>query len=312
MIIQPQEYFVVARELADPNDTGTYYVRATIRNARTQALLGTLDLTDQGDQLFTKEWQAPADPSGLGFYIIVRTRVYTNSGYTSLSADYGQELSTYLIDDRFRIHGGGGGGDVDYKKIRKIFREVLDAFPFPKVNLEPIMDLLKPLKDFQTIMISFAKTGELKLGRIFERLLGHNVILKQLKDRRFPEIKETDFSPVLKAIKDKKEPTDTDLSPVMREIGFLRGDVNADAVKKLTDTAGNLQKLLTSDEFKKQIERLPELAESAKKIESGVKDLLYATTTSKGSGEKKEAELEQKPDYREQASMMVGRLRVKK
>ncbi len=133
MILSPQEYFALVRQLQDPNDTGVYYVRAVIRNALTDAVIATLNLTDRGSQRFSLPWQVAADPTGLGYYIAIETRVYLDAGYTQLSDAYGQENTTYLVDNRFRtLNAGGGGSDIDYKKIKKILLEALGEFEFPE------------------------------------------------------------------------------------------------------------------------------------------------------------------------------------
>src|SRR5947209_2026571 len=110
LILHPQNSFTVVRQIANHLDTDTNYVRAVIRNAYTDAIIDTLDLTDKGSQRFSKNWQVPADPSGQGFYISIVTSVYTDSGYTTKNPNYGDEENTYLVQDRVPLarHGGGG------------------------------------------------------------------------------------------------------------------------------------------------------------------------------------------------------------
>ena len=48
MTLQPGEYIQIVRDLQNPNIAGTFYVRATIKNAKTLAVLDTVDLADQG------------------------------------------------------------------------------------------------------------------------------------------------------------------------------------------------------------------------------------------------------------------------
>ena len=80
LTLQPQASFTLVRQIANHTDSSTYYVRAVIRNAYTDELISTLDLTDRGSQRFSKNWQVPADPSGEGFYLSIVTSVYTDSG----------------------------------------------------------------------------------------------------------------------------------------------------------------------------------------------------------------------------------------
>ena len=135
MQLAPGEMFAIVRQIADPNDAGTYYVRATIRNARTDALLDTKDLTDRGGQRFSVEYQVPSKSSD-AIYIAISTRVYTDSGYTTLSDVYGQEIETYLVEMRQQNLGGGGSG-VSYEKIREIVMDVVKEIEFPEQTQAP-------------------------------------------------------------------------------------------------------------------------------------------------------------------------------
>jgi|CXWL01.1.fsa_nt_gi hypothetical protein len=141
MQLSPGEVFAIVRQLADPNDTGTYYVRATIRNARTDALLDTKDLTDRGGQRFSTEYQVPSKSSD-AIYISISTRVYTDSGYTTLSDVYGQEIETYLVEMR-QQHFGGGGSSISYKRIEEIIAAALlaaEKVPEPPIDIRGIVN----------------------------------------------------------------------------------------------------------------------------------------------------------------------------
>jgi hypothetical protein len=151
MILQPGETFAVVRQLADPSDGETSYVRAAIRNAKTDELIKLLPLTDRGDRRFSATWEVPQDPSGLGFYVAVVTTVYADSGYSTPNLNYGEEASTYLVDNRFRNLGGGGGGDsVDYRKIEKLIAKAFGGIKIPDakdaaVDLGPVLDAVDAL-----------------------------------------------------------------------------------------------------------------------------------------------------------------------
>src|SRR5258707_3851150 len=98
MQLEPLEDFTIARGLEDHTDSTTYYVRAVVRDAKTDALLATVNLTDQGDaHRFSKKWQIPADQTGQGYYLLITTSVYTDSGYTTKSSNYGDKDETYLV-----------------------------------------------------------------------------------------------------------------------------------------------------------------------------------------------------------------------
>lgn len=160
MQLNPRETFSIVRQIEDHTDTSTYYVRAVIRNAKTDAIIQVngnnyLNLVDRGSQRFSQTWQVPADPSGQGFYVSILTSVYTDSGYTTKSQNYGDKMETYLIQDRMNANlgGVGGGPDIDYKKIRRIVEEVVKetnkpvVFPkIPEVKI-PEVDIETPLKE---------------------------------------------------------------------------------------------------------------------------------------------------------------------
>lgn len=151
--INPREYFPIVRELEDPFDAGTYYIRAVVRNSKTNATIETVNLTDQGSNRFQYSWQAPADTSGQGLWIDVTTTVYTNSGYTTKSDVYLKETEAYLIAQRvnpFLNMGGGGssGENIDYARIKKIFLEAVAKIEPAElfVNLEAVLSSLSDIR----------------------------------------------------------------------------------------------------------------------------------------------------------------------
>jgi hypothetical protein len=130
--LQPREQFTVVRQIEDHTDSTTYYVQAVIRNARTDALIATINLDDNGDRRFSKAWLVPADVSGRGFWISILTSVYTDSGYTTKSSNYGDKMDTYLIQDRYVFNPNyplPTGQDIDYKRIEKIVSNVKPQDP---------------------------------------------------------------------------------------------------------------------------------------------------------------------------------------
>lgn len=139
MQLAPGETFTVVRQLDDPNDSGTYYVKAVIRDAATDAVLDTLYLTNQGGQRFSKTWTVYSKRSN-GFYIAVSTQVFTDAAYTSYSDVYGQEIDTYLVEQRLYHQGMGGGTDISYKRIQQIVEEVVKGLPpHETVDIAPII-----------------------------------------------------------------------------------------------------------------------------------------------------------------------------
>ena len=196
--LDPREYFVICRQISDPKDTNTYYVQAIIRNAKTDVLLDTVNLTDKGNQRFTKEWQVPADPSGEGLYIVITTRVYTNSGYTTESALYSVNQEEFLVQKRYNpVYGGGGGVSIDYKKVKNIVQKEIKRIPkteFPSIK--------------------FPKQEKVDVDSI----------LRAIYNIRIPEQEKIDFSPVLKAIRNIyiPLPKEVDLRPLLSAIAEVQ------------------------------------------------------------------------------------------
>jgi len=172
MTLNPQEEFVISRQLNDPADVGTNYVRAYIRNAKTDALITTLNLDDKGSQRFTKTWQVAPDPTGLGLYITVTTQVFTDSGYTTPSTVYGVEQHEHLVQDRLNpfLRNAVSGPDVDYKRIKKLLDEAIAAIP--KAEKPQPVDLI-PLSE------------------------GFQAVIQEIRDIKFPESKHVDLGPVI-------------------------------------------------------------------------------------------------------------------
>ncbi len=193
--LEPRENFIIARQIDNPADTNTYYVRGFVRNATTDELLATVNLTDKGDQRFRGLWQVAADVSGQGFYITVCTKIYTDSGYTTESTDYGREEYQYLVQQRFNpALMGGGGASVDYKKIAQAIKDELKNFQLPK---------------------------QITASEI-EAVIEKHVEKIKFPEVKIPENKETDLSGVMSEIKnlaDKVNGIDVpklDLSPVTK------------------------------------------------------------------------------------------------
>lgn len=303
MILNPGEYFTVVRQLQDPADTGTYYVRAIIRNARTDEVLTTLDLTDRGSQRFSKSWLVPADPIGLGFYISVETHVYTDAGHTAVSDVYGQEITTLLVDNRFRSLNAGGGADIDYKKVKKLLAEALSEFEWPKLpDLAPILEGLKKAFNFRDVLLSHVKRIDKNTEGIDEGFASLEEATTRIEAKEFPQQKEVDLSPVLTAIENIPQPDPVNLHPVLEGIDGLRSALDAGALTDLTKAAEALQKVLDSEALAKAVDKMPSIAADVSKIEGSIKDFLFIVAK---QGETKDPG-PQKPDYHAMASTMVG------
>lgn len=146
--ITPHGSFPVVRQLEDVEDTTTYYVRAVVRDSETGDILKTIDLVDNGDQRFTKNYSVPADASGFGRYIDITTTVYSDSGYTT-RAGFSDENETYLIKEDTKLGGGVGAGEtVSYPEIRKIIKQELKKLEMPEpAKVEDLRPALKSMGD---------------------------------------------------------------------------------------------------------------------------------------------------------------------
>lgn len=248
LTLNPREYFTIVRVLGDPLDSGTYYVRAVIRNAKTDALIETVDLEDKGDRRFSMPWQVPADSSGEGFYIVITTTVYTDSGYSSVSANYTEEAGTYLIQDRYNhaFGGHGGGPDIDYKRVRKIVQEELGKLVMPEMTETDLMPLLEAVSDVkkavQAIDIPKPETfNYAALNRQFKD------VLAAVSAIEIPEPEKLDLNPVLQAITEGNAQLKNDLLAALRELGRLTGEsVDGSLQKHLKEVSEVLEAIKTT------------------------------------------------------------------
>lgn len=133
-------------------DTATYYVRAIIRDTRSDAILATFNLADLDGKRFSYPWNVAEDPTGQGREIEIEFTVYEDSAYTQVSAMYGRWTEEYIISDP-RLAGqafGGGGGTTDYSFIADLLRKeiqkaVADLRKMKEVDLSGVekrLDLL--------------------------------------------------------------------------------------------------------------------------------------------------------------------------
>lgn len=252
MILRPQKNFTIVRQIANHTDTGTYYVRAVIRNAYTDAIIATLNLDDKGGQRFTKNWQVPADPSGLGLEISIVTSVYTDSGYTTKSENYGDEENTHLIEEKGPI--GGKGGGIDTATLRRIVKEELD-----KAKPEPIE-------------IPEAPKYEMRWNDVLEAIRGVESKIKPPK--------EVDMTPVLgrignaiEAIQNKEVTPPTDIGPAIEQIQRL-AEVTLQTLRQIVTIVQS-----TEDEISNRVvEKIGQ--DVGKKIEEVVKTATFTIAPS--------------------------------
>lgn len=162
LTIAPQKPFLVDIKLNNPSDTDTHYARAIIKNSLSGVILDSLDLDDQGNRYFSKEWITPADVSGTGLQISIDITVYDDSGYSSESLVYGTLHETYIIREmpspRMGFAGGSSLGagkiEIDYEKVKIIIREVLAEMPvqeYKEIDLNPVLEALNSLQSDNTL-----------------------------------------------------------------------------------------------------------------------------------------------------------------
>lgn len=150
--LRPGEQFPITYRISDPSDSTTYYVQAKIYNSRTNTLLDTVNLADQGNGVFRQNWQVVGDSSDQGLFIDINVNVYTDSGYTAVSSNYQQENRQYLVQERVNTHrfgGGGGGVDIDYKKIKKIVDEAITNIATPRDYSEKLTEIYNCVEDIK-------------------------------------------------------------------------------------------------------------------------------------------------------------------
>lgn len=205
-------------------------------------------MVDRGDgHRFTYNWQVPSDSSGAGHYISITTSVYTDSGYTTKAENYADVYSIYLVQERMNpiLAGGGGGADIDYKRVRKIVEEVVSAkvadipkpepVELPNINLQPVLNTLSGLRnDIQAIDIP-----KVDLSGVEYRL--------ELLQRAIESIPETNLSPITDEVKAQKQTL----------LGELR-TLNDEVKKYKTAVAIDINKV--SDEvkgFERKFENVP-------------------------------------------------------
>lgn len=198
LTLQPQNYFTIVRQIPNWTDSSTNYVQAVIRNAFTDTIIATLNLTDKTGQRFKVDWQVPADPSGQGFYISIITSVYTDVGYTSKNPNYGDDENTYLVQERVRLNGLGGSG-MDAFDVRRILKEELA--------------LIKPEKEEPEVK------EPMQWDNVLSALANIRVLMTQ------NEANKPDYGPILEklesistAINDKEVTPPVDITPLLTRI----------------------------------------------------------------------------------------------
>ena len=303
--LQPLKNFAIVRQLPDPSDSTTYYVQAVIRNAETDALISTVNLTDKGQRRHIGIWRASADVSGQGTLVSIRTTVYTDSGYTTKSTIYAEEMETYLIMERFnpnevirQLGASISGADINYKKIREIVKEIVGE------KLAPIKEAIDAIEMPEFKQESYdAKFTDLK-----------NLITSSMEDIKssLPEENEMDFGPIATVLDKEFQ----DLSASLKEISRMITENKPEPVdfSDITDSLARLeeQKQLPGEVVSKLEEafskitslfeeKYPSMLEAANKILDRIRDaFLYSMT----NGQKEKGNVEN--PFAKRASELVS------
>lgn len=211
MNLQNGEYFGIVRQLPDPNDATTYYVRAEIRDAGSDELLERVTLTDRGSRRFSYNWLVNAKKETA--YISIMTAVYTDAAFTTPSDSYSQEMQTYLVETR-RLGGGGGGNSwLTEKLLRKILREILGEMLPEDVDHKAMLDGV-----VDRLFKKVERESEKSVEEISEKIAG------------------IDVQPAITV-----EGKEIDMQPVTAEMNRIAGESEArfakmaDPVRKLID-----------------------------------------------------------------------------
>lgn len=241
MQLSPREYFTIVRQIENHLDSGTYYVRATVRNARTDALIERVTLTDQGSLRFSTPWQVPADTSGLGFYIAILTEVFTDAAFTTKSPDYGDKMDIYLVDVRSKVSNGGGSVDVNYDKIEKIItqafslhkkemmehmtymKKMLEGMEFPETNMQPVMEHFEKLAK----MVQGIEIPPTDLSSVISEIKDTHKSILELSGR-------DGVSPIIEAIDASRESITENVGQIEEKLIKKLDDVTT-SVKESTD-----------------------------------------------------------------------------
>lgn len=245
MQIRPQETFPVLYQISDPSDSNTYYVRAVLRNSATGAILKVANLNyvnltvDSGNsRRFSKNIQAPNDAAGTGFWMDVTISVYTDSGYTTKSTLYQENIDKYLVQERwnpFMASGGGGttmGGmdkkfkehAIDYAKIDEIVKGHVKGLDLPE---GADLDTLSPhFEDIKAMVRALPKPQDIDLPSHTNMIL--DAIARHIASIDIPKV---DLSPVLKRIDEIQIPEHPDYKPYFEN---LKSEIK-DELKKVQD-----------------------------------------------------------------------------
>lgn len=124
MQLSPNSLIPVSYTASIPGDTTVYFVQAVLRDTQSGTTLQTLNLTNVSTtpNRYQGSFNPVSDPSGLGRAIDITISVYTDSGHTTLSNNYQiLQLNYTILQPWIQNLGTGGGLNIDYDKLQKMF-----------------------------------------------------------------------------------------------------------------------------------------------------------------------------------------------
>ena len=204
--LNPAETFPIVRIISNHLDTNTYYVRAVVKDATNEAVLATIDLADKGGLYYRTNWKVVWDNTmSRGRFLTITTSIYTDSGYTTKSNSYGDEIATYLVQERWDPlkHGGGFGSSsgITSSDVRKIIKEELGNIKKPKdldtKNLitditKSVIGSLPDVKDYPVVDLTGMETG------IRKAIQDIDSVSKDVKAR--PKFEKTNISELVSEV----------------------------------------------------------------------------------------------------------------
>lgn len=262
MQLIPQHNFTVVRQIADHTDPSTYYVQAVIRNAQTDVIIATLNLEDKGALRFKKDWQVPADPSGLGYYISIVTSVYSDSGYTTKATSLGDEENTYLVSSGgvATIGGKGGGYGITRRDVREVVEDLLEKYRPDPIKF-PKMPEMRWDEVLQAIADARAAIQPVELAPVVSTLKAVQKLIQAVHDK---EPEGIEFSPItdklanleklVASVCEKEDPEPTDTAPIMEALEELKDTKKLDSLIELLDKVLRLTPDIIESKLEKVLE----------------------------------------------------------
>lgn len=262
LVLQPQNYFTIVHQISNHLDNNTYYVQAVIRNAFSDEIIATVQLTDKGGRRFKYDWRVPADAFGQGFYVSIVTSVYTDSLYTTKSENYGDDENTYLVQERVFLNGLGGSGGIDTFDLRRVLREELDKLKeTPEENEdepeivespEPMRweEILSAILDLKNYLIE-AESGEDDYSSILNQIsFSEGKIIQQIKDSEADDPEDIDFSPLMNEVMGMQHVLEEKIDLKTEEVKKAVIDVDKDGI---SEKISRLMELLTDPEIQQML-----------------------------------------------------------